>query len=89
MENEQLLKDLVTLLFKVNKGAMELKKPLRKLLFTHSQDKTGEQYIEAIQTEIEQIINRHAKKSLTLRKGIPYSIPVATVFINQVLEEIR
>lgn len=89
MENEQLVKDLIMLLFKVNKGAMDLKKPLRKLWFTRYQDETGDKYIEDIQTEIEKIINRYAKKSLTFRKGIPYSIPDATVFINNVLEEIR
>lgn len=84
IDNEE-LKELLLLYWELTSGAMNLKKPLCKLLFTGSKDKSGEEYITKIQERIEKIINRKSKKSLTFKKGIPYYIVGATEFINSVL----
>ena len=83
-ENEE-LKELLLLYWELTSGAMNLKRPLCKLLFTDAKDKSGEEYITRIQERIEKIINRKAKKSLTFKKGIPYYMVGATEFINSVL----
>lgn len=79
------LRELLLLYWEITSGAMNLKKPLCKLLFTGAKDKSGEEYIIKIQERIEKIINRKVKKSLTFKKGIPYHIVGATEFINSVL----
>jgi uncharacterized membrane-anchored protein YitT (DUF2179 family) len=84
-QNIEETKDLLMLYYKITSGAMSLKKPLCKLLFTGAKDKSGENYITEIQEEIERIINRKLKKSLTFKKGIPYYMVGATEFINSVL----
>ena len=81
------LRELLMLYHQVTSGAMNLKKPLCKLLFTGAKNKSGEEYIIEIQSIIERIINRKLKKNLTFKKGIPYYICGATEFINSVLSE--
>lgn len=91
MRKEDDLKDLLLLYWEITHGAMNLKKPLCKLLFTGAKDKSGEEYIIKLQDRIESMINRKLKKSLTFKKGIPYYITGATEFINSVLgtEELK
>lgn len=85
IEIQEDVKELLMLYYALTKGAMDLKKPLCKLLFTGAKDKSGEEYIIEIQDKIERIINRKLKKSLTFKKGIPYYMVGVTEFINGVL----
>ena len=87
--NQEILKDLLMLFYKFNLGVMKLNKPLRKLIFTRSQDVTGEAFILDFQAQMESIIRKHSKKSLTLRKGIPYSMTDPKEFLNRVMEELQ
>ncbi len=87
--NQDFIKDLLTLLYKFNLGVMKLKQPMRKLWFTHLQDVTGDKFVEGFQSEIEALIKKHSKKSLTLRKGIPYSMIDLKEFLNRVMEELQ
>lgn len=88
-KTQALIKDVLALYYKFNKGLMELNKPLRKLLFTVDKDPTGEKFIRDFQDEMETVIKRHTKKSLTLRKGIPYSMCGIDEFIKNVMEELQ
>lgn len=86
--DKQKVKDLAFLYYLVTKGAMDIPDKKWKLWFTHQEEPSVEAFIEQIQTKIESILQRETKKSLTLRKGIPYSIVGATEFIDEFLKEI-
>lgn len=81
------VKDLAMLYYLVTKGAMDIPEKKWKLWFTHQEEPSVEAYIEQIQNKIEVMLQRELKKSLTLRKGIPYSIVGVTEFIDEFLKE--
>lgn len=84
-EELQEIKDLLVLYHEITFGAMQIKKPWWKLLFTHQKCTEGEEYIEKIQGKVESLINKKLKKNLTFQKGIPYYMVGATEFINSIL----
>ena len=85
--DKEKVKDLATLYYLVTKGAMDIPDKKWKLWFTHQEEPSVEEFIESIQSKIEAMLRKETKNSLTLRKGIPYSIVGVTEFIDEFLKE--
>ena len=89
IDTEQVVMELLELYYAVTFESMKVPAKSWKRFFRKEEDRLAENFIYAIQTKVETLVNSKLKNKLTLLKGQPYYIVGKDEFINKMKEIFR